>query len=276
MPLHSDPLSTAGSMNPLQHWSLSHWPFTAAAAGELPFAGTPQRQATADLNCWLGGRSQAALLVADSGCGTSTWLRWWAGSSGFGRQAIQAVVSQGPAASPRSAWSRLAIAWGLDPLADASPPRLDDTVQQIAGSGILPLWLIDRADPVTTDLAGDLITRNGSLRVVLAVTPARAAETATRLGRPARRFALPPLNLEDTADFLRQGLVAAGGRPDLFEPAAIARLHDRSDGRFKLLVELAQQALIEAARAGAQSITVAAVETAADERTRADEPVKAA
>ena len=263
-------------MNPLQHWSLSHWPFTAAAAGEYPFAGTPQRQATADLSRWLGGRSQAALLVADSGCGTSTWLRWWSGSSGIDRQAVHAVVSQGPVKSPRSAWSRLAIAWGLDPLADASPPRLDDTVRQVAESGILPLWLVDRADPLTTDLALDLITRNGSLRVVLAVTPASEAETATRLGRPARRFALPPLDLEDTAEFLRQGLATAGGRTDLFEPAAIARLHDQSHGRFDPLVEMAHQALTVAARAGAQSVTVAAVETAADERTRADEPAKAA
>lgn len=79
-------------------------------------------------------------------------------------------------------------------------------------------------------------------------------------------FDLQPLTLEDTRAYLAHRLSIAGGRPELFTDAAVARLHAASAGVPRVINQLATQALLEGMARGLREVDGPVVEAAAAER----------
>src|SRR5687768_2886233 len=92
-------------------------------------------------------------------------------------------------------------------------------------------------------------------RNLIAVVLVGQPELRTRLEKKAFRpltqrigadFHLRALDAAEAAGYVRHRLAVAGGAPDLFSPAAIARLHQASAGIPRVLNHLATQSLLEA------------------------------
>ena len=86
--------------------------------------------------------------------------------------------------------------------------------------------------------------------------------------RIATRYQLKPMDLADTAGYLRHHLALAGRDEPLFADDAIARLHRAANGLPRQLNNAATAALIAAATTGAQLVDDTAARKAAAELTR--------
>ena len=86
--------------------------------------------------------------------------------------------------------------------------------------------------------------------------------------RIATRYQLKPMDLADTAGYLRHHLALAGRDEPLFADDAIARLHRAANGLPRQLNNAATAALIAAATTGAQIVDDTAARKAAAELTR--------
>ena len=91
------------------------------------------------------------------------------------------------------------------------------------------------------------------LSLVLVGRPELEANLSRRahrslLTRIHHRFLIAPATIEDTAEYVRFRLAAAGTDRDLFPDDALAALHELSQGALREIDRLATAALREAAR----------------------------
>ena len=86
--------------------------------------------------------------------------------------------------------------------------------------------------------------------------------------RIATRFTIKPMDLAESAAYLRHHLALAGREEALFADDAIARLHRVSNGLPRALNNAAVAALIAAAAAGQDLIDDASAKKAVAELTR--------
>jgi hypothetical protein len=187
-------------MNTLDYWSLKQLPFADGVDREHPFFGPPQRDALAAIHDFFRQDRQIAMLVAPSGCGSTTLLHWVAAASGIGQHAIETVQAQGPAKSPSDAMRKIDERL-LSPFADSAlgqplttTERANDLdpnrISRLFGAlrhldalrrrGIVPFLLIDRADAPFTHAACRIVESSESARILLAVRPAQAAPSPSR------------------------------------------------------------------------------------------------
>ena len=86
--------------------------------------------------------------------------------------------------------------------------------------------------------------------------------------RIATRFAIKPMDLAESAAYLRHHLALAGREEPLFADDAVARLHRVSNGLPRALNNAATAALIAAAAAGQDLVDDACAKKAVAELTR--------
>jgi hypothetical protein len=276
-------------MNTLDYWSLRQLPFADGVHREHPFFGPPQRDALAAIHDFFRQDRQIAMLVAPSGCGSTTLLHWVAAASGIGQHAIETVQAQGPAKSPADAMRKINERL-LSPFADSAlgqplttTERANDLdpnrISRLFGAlrhldalrrrGIVPFLLIDRADAPFTHAACRIVESSESARILLAVRPAQAGPIADMADVRPLTIPLRPLTEDESRLFVRHELATAGGRPSLFDPFAIRALHDLGDGRIATISSLARRALVIAADAGNRCVTPADVESASRREAQA-------
>jgi hypothetical protein len=270
-------------MNTLDYWSLRQLPFADGVHREHPFFGTPQRDALAAIHDFFRQDRQIAMLVAPSGCGSTTLLHWVAAASGIGQHAIETVQAQGPAKSPADAMRKINERL-LSPFADSAlgqplttterandldPNRISRLFDLLRRKGIVPFLLIDRADAPFTHAACRIVESSESARILLAVRPAQAGPIADMADVRPLTIPLRPLTEDESRLFVRHELATAGGRPSLFDPFAIRALHDLGDGRIATISSLARRALVIAADAGNRCVTPADVESASRREAQA-------
>lgn len=270
-------------MNTLDYWSLKQLPFADGVRREHPFFGPPHRDALAAIHDLFRQDRQIALLVAPSGCGSTTLLHWVAAASGIGQHAIETVQALGPANSPSDAMRKIEqrlLSPPADPALDQplttaeganglDPNRISRLLDALRRKGIVPFLLIDRADAPFTQAACRMVESSNSARVLLAVRPAQAAPLAAMVGVRPLTIPLRPLTENESRLFVRHELATAGGRPSLFDPFAIRALHDLGDGRIATISSLARRALVIAADAGNRCVTPADVESASRREAQA-------
>jgi len=256
-------------MHFLKHWSLQHVPFGPVASPEFFYAGRSQREAIARIDYLVRSETRSALLLSERGCGATTLLRRVAGSSGLGNAAVDAVLTCGGVETLAAAVARLAVGLAVDPFGDRALQRISETIIAAGRHQVRTLWLIDRCDPQTAELADSLASSHRSLGVVMCTSTQAAEALHGTLDCCPLRIELEPFELHDTVAYIRFGMAAAGAVGDVFEDSAVVRLHELSDGKVAILSALAQLALTAAATLGARKVSADCIESAQHELVRA-------
>jgi type II secretory pathway predicted ATPase ExeA len=256
-------------MHFLKHWSLQHLPFSPVTSPEFFFAGRGQREAIARLDYMVRTETRSALLLSERGCGATTLLRRVSGSSGLGNAAVDAVLTSGGVDTTAAALARLAVGLLVDPFGDQTLQRISEAITASGRHQVRTLWLIDRCDAPTAELASRLSASHRSLLVVMCTAPQAASALHEQLDGCPLRIELPPFDLHDTVAYVRFCMAAAGAVGEVFDDSALVRLHELSDGKVAVLAALAQLGLAAAAQFGAKMVTADCIESVQHELVRA-------
>lgn len=256
-------------MNFLKHWSLSHSPFGPVTSPDAFYAGLSQREAIARLDYLIRSETRSAVMLSGRGCGTTTLLKRVAGTSGLGNAAVDAVMTSGGVNCSAAALGRLAVALGVEPFGDRVAQRIGETITAAGRNQVRTLWLIDRCDPHTASVAAMLSATTRSLCTVMCTSAQSASELQEALDCCPLRIDLEPFELDDTIGYVRYSIAAAGSINDLFDDAALVRLHELSDGKVAFIAAIAQLALMAAASTGARSVSADCIESVQHELVRA-------
>lgn len=256
-------------MNFLHHWSLEQNPFAPVASPEGFYAGRGHREAIARMEALTRLSTSSAVLFSERGCGVTTLLRRVAGTSGLGNAAIDAVMTSGGVQSIDAALARLAVELAIDPFAGRLEQRISHVIGAAARHQVRTLWLIDRCDAPTAQAAAMLAATNRSLCTVLALSSQSAPTLPDELEGFPLRIDLLPFDLDDTIGFVRFCVATAGATDELFDDAALVRLHELSDGKVAWIAATAQWALMTAASRGAPRVSAECVELAQQHGVRA-------
>ncbi len=248
-------------MNFLHHWSLQRNPFGSVTTTDAFFAGLPQREAIARLEYLIRSETRNAILISERGCGATTLLKRVSGSSGLGNNAVDAVLTTGGVPSVAAAYARLAVAMAIDPFGDRASQRISEAISASGKNQVRTLWLIDRCDPHTAEAAAMLAATNRSLSTVLCTASAAAPDLQGSLDCCPLRVDLDAFQLEDSVNYVRYALAAAGATQDVFEDSALIRLHELSEGKIAFTSAIAQLALMAAATLRTRRVTADCVES---------------
>jgi type II secretory pathway predicted ATPase ExeA len=151
---------------------------------------------------------------------------------------------------------------GLNPTATAANLFLavETHVQDLHRDKLHPVFLLDEAHLLHPDMLAHLhILMNyqwdakALLSLVLVGLPELESSLSRRahrslLTRIHHRFLIPPATVEDTAEYVRYRLTAAGTDRALFPDDALTALHELSQGALREIDRLAIAALRDAAR----------------------------
>ncbi len=201
-----------------------------------------------------------ALLTGDPGVGKTCVLR--AVRRKLGSEGFQLTYCCNSTLGKRDFYRQLCTALGLAPKATAAAvfDAITHHVQEIARESTRPVFLIDEAHLLQQDVLDHLhILGNYQwdsaplLTLVLIGLPELEDRLAARRNRSlysriAARFRIGTLKPEDTADYLRARLKAAGCTRELFPSDSVSLLHEATSGTLRDLDRLAGSALLHAAR----------------------------
>jgi general secretion pathway protein A len=137
---------------------------------------------------------------------------------------------------------------------------LIDEAQNLPADALEQVRLLTNLETDTQKLLQILLLGQPELRDKLARPELR--QLAQRI---TARFHLTPLDLRETAAYLRHRWRVAGGQKFPFEPRAVQRMHRRSGGVPRLLNVVAERALLAGYARDATAIDARLVDLAADE-----------
>lgn len=243
------------------YWSLSKLPFGRPESADDFFPGRPQREALARFDYLAHSGQTIGLLVAPRGAGQSTLLRRVAQSVGIGDCACEIVYSSAKDRTREQLLRQLAQRLGSQRLGHDPYRVITERIGASAKAGIRTMWLVDDATPLAAEIAGILLATAPQLSVVLGSTPERGLAIAAAVGGCALRIDLEPLDLADSARFVRHQLGVVGGSPAIFSDAALVRLFEFSEGRIGTLARLAELCLPVAAARKDANVHVDVVES---------------
>lgn len=252
--------SGAQPMFPHAYWSLQKLPFGRPETADEFFAGRPQREALARLDYLITGGRSSGLLIAPAGAGRTTLLNRVAVSAGFGDCAVDMVRTGARNRSRDDLLLQLAMRLGTTRSAHDPHQQVAERMMASARQGVRTVWLIDDATAIAAETAGSLAAESPWVTAVIGCTPHNALEIAAALGGCPLRIDVEAFDLSDTAAYVRHAIAAAGGREELFNDAAIVRLHELGEGRVATVARLAELALLTGAGQNAKRVTPELVE----------------
>lgn len=240
-------------------FGLSQPPFTKEVADAdlwLP----PSKQAPVDELLEALQARQSALLVGEPGVGKTCVLR--ALRQRLPKERFRLTYCHNATLGRRDFYRQLCLALGLSPKATAAAVFFAVTaqVQELAGARVHPVFLLDEAQLLHTDVLAHLhilLNYEWDSRALLSVVLIGLPELQERLALSAHkslltrlhcRLRLGPVTAEDSADYLRHRLKLAGCERELFPQDAVRLLHEASEGAHRELDRLATLCLREAAR----------------------------
>jgi type II secretory pathway predicted ATPase ExeA len=173
---------------------------------------------------------------------------------------------------------------GLHPSSTAANLFLavENHVLELRRDKLHPVFLLDEAHLLHTDMLAHLhilLNYEWDSRALLSLVLVGLPELESNLARRAHRslltridhrILLEPASVEDTAEYLRFRLSAAGGDRDLFPDDAIALLHELSQGALRDIDRLATASMREAARRKKKLVDRALVKRVAEPLVRFD------
>jgi type II secretory pathway predicted ATPase ExeA len=195
-------------------------------------------------------------LFLGIGLGKSTALRAFVHSLDHNLHPL--VYLANPRLNTATLYSQILLALQVEPTHTFTRllPQLRDTLQNLARKNRYPLLVIDEAHLLPSELFDQLrfllnddFDANSLLTLVLVGQPDLAAKLRfapyqALNQRIAVRYALPPLDLEETAAYVKHQLRVAGYNQQLFSDAFVAALHDHAKGVPRLINNICRAALL--------------------------------
>lgn len=259
---------------------------TALAA--LGFTSDPFAKEIGDAELWMppskeevvlglmdaADNHECALLAGDPGVGKTCVLR--ALRHRLPSSQYRLTYCHNATLGKRDFYRQLCLALGLSPSATAAAVfyAVSTHVQQLSQERLHPVFLLDEAHllhPDTLDHLHILLNYEWDSKALLSLFLVGLPDLVDRLGlrrnrsllsRIQHRFVLGPLVVDDTADYLRFRLRAAGCERDLFASTAVTMLHERASGTLRDIDRIANAALGETARRKAKTVDIDAMQRA--------------
>jgi type II secretory pathway predicted ATPase ExeA len=203
---------------------------------------------------------QSVMLLGEPGVGKTCVLR--ALRHRLPQAGFRLTYCRNATLGRRDFYRYLCHTLGLHPTSTAANLFLavETHVHDLRRDKLHPVFLLDEAHLLHPDMLAHLhILMNyewdakALLSLVLVGLPELEGNLARRahrslLSRIHHRFLLAPATVEDTAEYVRFRLAAAGTDRALFPDDALATLHEQSQGALREIDRLANAALREAAR----------------------------
>jgi type II secretory pathway predicted ATPase ExeA len=262
------------------HFGLARTPFgKAIAAGDL-FARQAHAQATARISFCIT-ETLLGVITGDVGAGKTVAVR--AAVAGLDPTRHQVIYVANPAFGTRGLYVQVVRALGAQPRylkAELMAQAADLLAAETAERHRTVVLIVDEAHLLQPDQLEELrLMTNADMDSaspfagILIGQPTLARQL--RMGtfaaldqRIATRYAIKPMDLAESAAYLRHHMTLAGRDDPLFADDAIARLHRVSSGLPRALNNAATAALIAAAAAGQDLIDDACAKKAVAELTR--------
>jgi type II secretory pathway predicted ATPase ExeA len=264
----------------LAHFGFTRTPFSKSLAPSELFARTAHQEAVARiLHCVQ--ESALGVITGDVGAGKTVAARAarahldparyhviYISNPAFGTRGLYVTVVRDLGASPRFFKAEvMAQAQELLEAEEAERHRrvviVVDEAHLLAADQLEELRLLTNSDMDSrSPFAGILLGQPTLLRQL------RLGVFAALDQRIATRFHIPPMDLEESAAYLRHHLKLAGRSDQLFADDAIVRLHRLSNGVPRALNNAALAALIAAAADGKELVDDACAKKAVSELTR--------
>lgn len=225
---------------------------------------------------------QSVLLLGEPGVGKTCVLR--ALRRRLPQSGFRLTYCRNATLGRRDFYRYLCHTLGLQPTATAANLFLavEKHVHELRRDKIHPAFLIDEAHLLHPDMLAHLhILMNyewdakAILSLVLIGLPELEASLSRRahrslLTRIHHRFMIPPASVDDTAEYVRYRLTAAGTDRPLFPDDALSALHEASQGALREIDRLATAALRDAARRKKKLVDRDVVTRAAEALARFD------
>jgi type II secretory pathway predicted ATPase ExeA len=262
------------------HFGLTRTPFTKTIAANQLFGRDGHAEAVARISFCVQ-ESALGVITGDVGAGKTVAVRAavaaldptrhhviYIPNPAFGTRGLYVTIVSALGAHPRFHKAEvMAQAAGLLAAETAErhrrPVIIIDEAHLLTPQQLEELRLLTNADmDSTSPFAGILVGQPTLARQL------RMGTFAALDQRIATRYQLKPMDLADTAGYLRHHLALAGRDEPLFADDAIARLHRVANGLPRQLNNAATAALIAAATTGAQLVDDTAARKAAAELTR--------
>ncbi len=252
------------------HWGLRESPFGVTADAKRFHPSPTHDEALARLQFLVQQRRRLGLLLGPSGSGKSFLLEILAAELRRNGRPVAKLSLLG--LEPAEMLWRLVASWGvsLDPTDALSTlwRVVADRLAEYRYQQIEAVALLDDADQADRQVLQHvtrLVRCNASPDVRLTVVLAGRGEAMLKLGARLLdladlRIDLEPWEPADTEEFLNSVLTAAGRELPVFEPAAVTRLHELSQGIPRRISQLADLALVAGASQHLEHIDANVVE----------------
>ena len=218
--------------------------------------------------CLVGAGKTVAVRAAVAGLDPTRHQVIYVANPAFGTRGLYVQVVRALGAQPRYLKAEL-MAQAADLLAAETAERhrtvvlIVDEAHLLQPGQLEELRLMTNADMDSASPFAGILTGQPTLARQL-----RMGTSAALDQRIATRYAIKPMDLAESAAYLRHHIALAGREEPLFADDAIARLHRVSSGLPRALNNAATAALIAAAAAGQDLVDDACAKKAVTELTR--------
>ena len=238
------------------HWGLHELPFEALPDPKRFHPSPTHDEALARLQFLVQQRRRLGLLLGPSGSGKSLLLEVLASQL---RQAARPVAKLSLlGVEPGEMLSLVAAGWGvsLEPTATLATMwrSVADRLAEYRYQQLEAVVLLDDADQADRDVLQHVtrLVRFDASDTRLTVVLAGRCEAMMKLGPRLLdladlRIDVEPWEPTDTEQFLQSVLAQAGQHSQVFDPQAVARLHELSEGIPRRVSQLADLALVAGA-----------------------------
>lgn len=243
------------------YYQFSQTPFSRAIPPHQLFPSRGHQEIQGRLAFALQERLPA-LITGEVGAGKSTAVRAFVQTLDPNLHPL--VYLANPALNLAALYAHILLALQFEPAYTFTRllPQLQQALLTLARKNRFPLLVVDEAHLLPADLfdqlrflLNDQLDANSLLTLVLVGQPDLAAKLRfapyqALNQRIAVRYALPPLDLAETAAYVKHQLLTAGYPNPLFSDAFLAALHDQTKGVPRLINNICRAALLLGATEG--------------------------
>lgn len=237
------------------YYHFAHTPFSRAIPPHQLFPSRGHQEIQGRLAYALQERLPA-LITGEVGAGKSTAVRAFVHVLDHNLHPL--VYLPNPRLNVAALYAHILLALQFEPAHTFTRllPQLQEALQNLARKNRFPLLIVDEAHLLPSDLFDQLrfllnddLDANSLLTLVLVGQPDLAAKLRfapyqALNQRIAVRYALPPLDLAETAAYVKHQFSAAGYTGQLFSDAFVAALHDQAKGIPRLINNICRAALL--------------------------------
>jgi type II secretory pathway predicted ATPase ExeA len=262
------------------HFGLTRMPFSKSIAANDLFPRTAHTEAVARIGFCVA-EGLLGVLFGDVGCGKNVAVR--AAVTGLDRTRYQVIYISNPAFGARGLYVSIVTALGGVPR-HRKPELIAQTQDLLAAEEAerqrRVVVVIDEAHLLSADQLEELrlltnaeFDSKSPFAGILVGQPTlsrrlRMGSFAAFDQRIAVRFSLAPMDIADSAAYIRHHLALVGRSDPVFADDAVARLHRATSGLPRKLNNAATNALIAAAHDGKAIVDDACAKQAVAELTR--------